>query len=205
MAKNWAQLILQYRLHSVFDSKDRNLVDLVTALSTVVEEGQTTLNQLEGQLTVTDGTEETLDGFGGDYGVTRLEGEEDADYRDRVKDAMQGRGVTRPRIESAINQILGGTYECEIIKWNEAGGLLDNYTFALDLPVYDLEGFYLDDEGLDGEEDGAYLDIGTYTFSWINLSTLFPIQAIIDMVTMLKPSGSNFVVWSGDYNYEIGG
>ncbi len=202
MANNWSSVYLS-RLHSVYDKQSQPLLDLVSALCTVFVESQETLSQLQEQLTVTKGTEDTLDGFGEDYAVQRLPSETDESYRARIKEAKLGRGVTRPRIRSAINRILGAGNECSIIKWNEASGLLPIFTFAIDLPVYDVEGFYLDDEGDDGEEDGAYLDIGTYVFSWVNLAELWPIQQIIDTVTLLKTNASEFQIWSGDHVYNL--
>lgn len=203
MAKNWSSIFVS-RLHSVYEKGDPNLLDFIGGLCTVFVESQNTLDDLRGQLTITNGVEETLDGFGEDYAVERLPGETDASYRQRIKEAKLGRGVTRPRIRSAINRILGAGNECQIIKWNEAGGLLPIFTFAIDLPTYDVEGFYLDDDGEDSEEDGAFLDIGTYLYSWVNLAELWPIQQIIDTVTILKSNGSEFQIWSGDHIYNLG-
>lgn len=202
MDKNWAH-IYRSHIHSIFDKNDKNILDLIGSLCSVCLAVQSTLNQLDGQLTITKGTEDTLDGFGEDYATNRLESELDPSYMQRILEAKLGRGVVRPRIRSAINRILGTGNECQIIRWNEAEGILPVFTFSINLPVYDLEGFFLDDEGDDGEEDGAYLDIGTYVFAWADLSELWPIQQIIDTVNLLKSNGSEFQIWSGNYKYDL--
>lgn len=188
---------------SIYNKTNKENDDLVGAAANALDTCKDTVESLE--YTVTDGSGTTLDNFGNDYAVERKTGESDTDYRVRLKEALLGRGVTRPRIETAVNRILGDDNECSIIKWDEekANGILPINGIAIDIPEYDVEGFYLDDEGEDGDEDGAYLDIGAYLGSFIEHSEIWPIQMIIDTINLLKPLATTFQLWSGDFIYSL--
>jgi len=203
MSSTFKSLLWRWLPGSFFDKSNKENDDLIGGAADALDTCKDIAESLE--YTVADGSGTTLDNFGNDYAVERKTGESDTDYRVRLKEALLGRGVTRPRIETAVNRILGDDDECTVIKWDEdrAAGILPIDGIAIDLPDYDVEGFYLDDEGEDEEEDGAYLDIGAYLGSFLEHSEIWPIQMIIDTINLLKPATTTFQLWSGDFIYSL--
>ncbi len=192
--------IIRKNLHPVIKKDDLETINVTEATAIAFDGLVTVAISLDSQRYLDTATSEWLDRWGTDLGDARANNESDANYRLRIQEALKGRGVTTPRIRQAVNRLLNDQ-ECEIIEWQDAKGRLPVHSFAVNLPVYDFEGFYLDDEGDDEEEDGAYLDIGTYCTNWLNLAGLWPIQKIADLVNRLKSSGKTFEIWSGDYLY----
>jgi len=100
---------------------------------------------------ITTAVGDELDLWGSDLDVARLTGESDSDYRDRLKVALQGKGVTKEYLQDVVNSLLafyGFTGEGTIYEWFD-DTTLEKGWFKIDLPLESNTGFFCDYSYLD--------------------------------------------------------
>ena len=86
-----------------------------------------------------------LDRWGIDLDVERDEGESDANYRIRLKNALQGKGVTKGSLEEIVNVFLSSLdfNDCNILEWFDAGVDLPGGWFEVGIERPAQVGFWM--------------------------------------------------------------
>ena len=180
-------------LHSIFNKKDQLLLDLLEGSATVLEDWITKKDETALLRSIKNATGTFLDQIGEEFDEARLYLEEDTDYRTRLLDCLNGRGVTRPAIKKAVDYILS-PQACSIIKWDDniAGGQLERYEFEVQLPVRSMGGFILNQ---------SYLGQDTYLRAWRVTKLLWDVTKIRATVEKLKSNASTFRLTGGGEVY----
>ena len=180
---------LKRNLHAIFDKSDTELDKLLEAWGTIWED----LIEQRNEITLMRFLEAAegiyLDVIGQAYEDTRITGEEDDDYRDRLREYLTGRGVTRPGIKTIIDRILY-PQSCTIIKWDEpeADNQLERGQFELQLPLRTVSGFVL------GQ---SYLGQDTFLNAFRAIRLLWDLVRIRETLNRTKPIESKYKLTTG--------
>lgn len=180
---------LKNNLHGIFDKSDPELDKLLEALGTVWEDLITQRDEITLMRFLETAEGIYLDIIGAAYEDSRMQDEDDDDYRDRLREYLTGRGVTRPGIKSIIDRILY-PQSCTIIKWDEpdAQNQLERGQFELQLPLREVSGFVLEQ---------SYLEQDTFLNSFDAIKLLWDLVRIRRTLDKTKPIESKYILTTG--------
>lgn len=176
-------------LHGIFDKTNPEIIVLATALYSAWESLANKRKEISLQRFLASASDVFLDEWGDTFLDERIPGEEDEDYRPRIIEHFKGRGVTRPGIKTAVDQLLS-PQACTIIKWSDvaAKNELPLGYFELQLPLRAVEGFILEQ---------SYLEQDTYLMRFDDIKILWDLRRIKELIDAIKPAEAEYKLTSG--------